>query len=203
MVCYTSLIALFICHGYLTGIGAITGLPQCQWWKTDIRLFYTMNSLVSLLFVQWMVLLQNKENMSFIITDHVRSHSTNWWLSAKLLYLQCISNGDTTVLHQYKNFCSWNLVFMFSFQYTSGALLYPPNNEVDGGYIGFTPSVCPSLRPSVRLSVCPACRVRSWTFTVLDGFFPYYHKWSLPWEGVSHTMTFDLDLYLQGHSALT
>ena len=28
------------------------------------------------------------------------------------------------------------------------ALLYPPNNEVVGGYIGFTPSV----RPSVRLS---------------------------------------------------
>ena len=44
-------------------------------------------------------------------------------------------------------------------------LLYPPNNEVVGGYIGFTPSV----RPSVR----PACRVRSVTSTVLDGFFPY------------------------------
>ena len=34
-----------------------------------------------------------------------------------------------------------------------------------GGYIGFT--------PSVRLSVCPACRVRSVTSRVLDGFFPY------------------------------
>ena len=38
-------------------------------------------------------------------------------------------------------------------------------NEVVGGYIGFT--------PSVRPSVCPACRVRSVTSTVLDGFFPY------------------------------
>ena len=49
----------------------------------------------------------------------------------------------------------------------------PPNNEVVGGYIGFTPSVRPSVRLSVRPSVHPACRVRSVTSTVLDGFFPY------------------------------
>ena len=158
-----------------------------------------------------------------------------------------------------------------------------------------------SLRPSVHPSICPACRVRSVTSTVLDGFFPYlpqmittmrecvahndlwpwpissrsfgldlenrvrtvastvldgcflyfaqiitiirgcdacyvffriwkleflakflnfsavtlkknlqfsmdsfhmWHKWSLAWEGVLHIMTFDLDLYLQGHWAL-
>ena len=29
--------------------------------------------------------------------------------------------------------------------------------------------------------------------------FHIYHKWSLVWEGVLHIMTFDLDLYLQGH----
>ena len=52
-------------------------------------------------------------------------------------------------------------------------LLYPPNNEVVGGYIGFTPSVRPSVRLSVRPSVRPACLVRSVTSTVLDGFFPY------------------------------
>ena len=52
-------------------------------------------------------------------------------------------------------------------------LLYPPNNEVVGGYIGFTPSVPPSVCPSVRPSVRPACHVRSVTSTVLDGFFPY------------------------------
>ena len=34
-------------------------------------------------------------------------------------------------------------------------------------------------------------------------YFHIYHKWSLVWEGVLHVMTFDLDLYLQGHSALT
>ena len=47
----------------------------------------------------------------------------------------------------------------------SSFLLYPLNNEVVGGYIGFS--------PSGRPSVCPACRVRSVTSTVLDRFFPY------------------------------
>ena len=32
-------------------------------------------------------------------------------------------------------------------------LLYPPHNEVVGGYIGFTPSIRLSVRPSVRPSV--------------------------------------------------
>ena len=46
--------------------------------------------------------------------------------------------------------------------------LYPRNNEVVGGVYWF-----PSVHPSVRPSVCPACRVRFVTSTVLDGFFPY------------------------------
>ena len=37
---------------------------------------------------------------------------------------------------------------------------------------------------------------------LMDSFHIWY-KWSIAWEGVSHVMTFDLDLYLQGHSALT
>ena len=36
----------------------------------------------------------------------------------------------------------------------------------------------------------------------MDSFHIWY-KWSIAWEGVSHVMTFDLDLYLQGYSALT
>ena len=32
-------------------------------------------------------------------------------------------------------------------------LFIPPPNEVGGGYTGFTLSVCPSVRPSVRMSV--------------------------------------------------
>ena len=34
----------------------------------------------------------------------------------------------------------------------------------------------------------------------MDSFHIWY-KWSLAWEGVSHVMTFDLDLFLRGHSA--
>ena len=33
-------------------------------------------------------------------------------------------------------------------------------------------------------------------------FFQIGYKWSLVWEGVLHIMTFDLDVYLQGHLAL-
>ena len=44
--------------------------------------------------------------------------------------------------------------------------------------------------------------VRSVVSTVLDGFFPYMVQWSQAWNGVSHVMTFDLDLHLQGHSTL-
>ena len=32
--------------------------------------------------------------------------------------------------------------------------------------------------------------------------FHIYHKLSLVWEGVLHIMTFDLDIYIQGHLAL-
>ena len=38
-----------------------------------------------------------------------------------------------------------------------------------------------------------------WNFSALT--FHIWYKWSLAWEGVSHVMTFDLDLYLQGHLA--
>ena len=87
----------------------------------------------------------------------------------------------------------------------------PRTTKLLGGYTGFTPSVRPSVRLSVRPSVCPsvrpsvrpACRVRSVSSTVMMDSFHIRHKWSLPWEGVSCTMTFDLDLYLQGRSALT
>ena len=47
-----------------------------------------------------------------------------------------------------------------------------------------------------------SCRVRCAVHTFLGGFFLVGHKWSLPWEGVSYAMTFDLDLYLQGYLAV-
>ena len=46
-------------------------------------------------------------------------------------------------------------------------------------------------------------RVRSVASTVPDDSFHIWYKWSLAWEGVSHVLTFGLDLHLQGHSTLT
>ena len=46
---------------------------------------------------------------------------------------------------------------------------------VGGGYVGFTQSVRLSVRPSTRLSVCPASRVRSVAPTVLVGSISYLH----------------------------
>ena len=78
----------------------------------------------------------------------------------------------------------------------------PRTTKLLGGYTGFTPSVrpsvCPSVRPSVPHAVSALYHLQIW----MDSFH-IRHKWSLPWEGVSCTMTFDLDLYLQGHLALT
>ena len=54
-------------------------------------------------------------------------------------------------------------------------LLYPSNNEVVGGYIGFTPSVCPSVRLS-RLP-CPFCNIYSsgWILCIL-ATNDHYHE---------------------------
>ena len=68
--------------------------------------------------------------------------------------------------------------------------LYPPHNEVVGGVYWFhsvRPSVCPSVRPSVPHAVSALYHLQLW----MDSFH-IRHKWSLPWEGVSCTMTFDL-----------
>ena len=42
-----------------------------------------------------------------------------------------------------------SLVWRQAIIQTDADLLYPPHNEVVGGYIGFTPSVHLSVRPSV------------------------------------------------------
>ena len=57
--------------------------------------------------------------------------------------------------------------------------LYPPNNEVVGGYIGFTPSVRLSVRPSVRPSrlPCPPCNIYSsgWILSIF-ATNDHYHE---------------------------
>ena len=74
----------------------------------------------------------------------------------------------------------------------------PHTTKLLGGYTGFTPSVRLSVRPSVRPSVPHAVSALYHLQLWMDSFH-IRHKWSLPWECVSCTMTFDLDLYLQGH----
>ena len=71
-----------------------------------------------------------------------------------------------------------------------------------GILVSLRPSVRLSVRPSVRPSVPHAVSALYHLQLWMDSFH-IRHKWSLPWEGVSRTMTFDLDLYLQGHLALT
>ena len=52
---------------------------------------------------------------------------------------------------------SWLLLkFYFHLCSLKYDLSYPPNNEVVGGYIGFSPSIRPTFRPSVRPSVRPS-----------------------------------------------
>ena len=82
-------------------------------------------------------------------------------------------------------------------------IIPPAQRSCWGGIlVSLLPSVCPSVRPSVRPSVPHAVSALYHLQLWMDSFH-IRHKWSLPWEGVSRTMTFDLDLYLQGHSALT
>ena len=76
------------------------------------------------------------------------------------------------------------------------SIIIPPAQRSCWG--GILVSLRPSVRPSVPHAVSALYHLQLW----MDSFH-IRHKWSLPLEGVSRTMTFDLDLYLQGHLALT
>ena len=75
-------------------------------------------------------------------------------------------------------------------------LTYYTCNEVVGGVYWFH-SVRPSLRPSVRPSVPHAVSALYHLQLWMDSFH-IRHKWSLPWEGVSRTMTLG-EVKGQGH----
>ena len=118
----------------------------------------------------------------------VRCQAISWTNTGLLL------NG-TLGVNNSQCFSYWN----------SNIFIIPPAQRSCWGVYWFhsvRPSVCPSVRPSVRPSVPHAVsalyHLQLWMVS-----FHIRHKWSLPWEGVSCTMTFDLDLYLQGHLALT
>jgi hypothetical protein len=86
--------------------------------------------------------------------------------------------------------------------------LYPPRNEVVGGYTGFTMSVRLSVRPSVRPSVCPSvcrqilCRTITWVvllriFNILSSVywwreedpFLFWRFSLLPFQSIGLDMT--------------
>ena len=66
---------------------------------------------------------------------------------------------------------SFNWISWFTYCVILGNLLYNNNEVVGGYYIGFTPSIRPSVCPCVR----PASRVRSVAPTVLVGSIWYLH----------------------------
>ena len=96
-----------------------------------------------------------------------RLHLTIYWIHISLKSGQRIHNLGTA--NQQSIHWPWHTGILGWL-----LLLYPTNNEVVGGYIGFTPSVCPSVRPSVR-SVClsrlpcPLCNIYSsgWILSIL------------------------------------
>ena len=49
------------------------------------------------------------------------------------------------------------------------------------------------------LKYVTSCHIRSTAHTVLDRFFPIWHKWPLAWKSVLHTMTFGLSLRSFSH----
>ena len=72
-------------------------------------------------------------------------------------------------------------------------ILYPLHNEVVGGYIGFTPSVHPSVCPSDH----PASRVCSVAPTVLVGSISYLYilssncRWCVEWKVFCNILKFE------------
>ena len=72
--------------------------------------------------------------------------------------------------------------------------LYPPHNEVVGGYIGFTPSVCPSRIP------CPLCSIYSsgWILSIFGTNDQQHERvccmcWPLTLTYISRSFGLDLE----------
>ena len=126
------------------------------------------------------ILLQSqtsKINLLKCGNGQVISSHTLWWVQSILgSHLNHINKRGVELYRRDEclaSFCFILQIFIKAFSHDDCyvgmlvmfLLIITPDKEVVGGYIGFS--------PSVRLSVRPACRVRSITSTVLDGFFPY------------------------------
>ena len=83
-----------------------------------------------------------------------------------------LANNEDTMKNRSKGLTSWKVFFNChvhsSLFVVVVVVIIPPEQRSCWGVYWFH-----SVRLSVRPSVCPGCRVRSVTSTVLDGFFPY------------------------------
>ena len=126
--------------------------------------------------------------------------SSTWIIKKNMLKSMLINK-------YFKTWPSWLIIRFWCYWIQWEVIIPPAQRSCWGGILvslrpSVRPSVCPSVRPSVRPSVPHAVSALYHLQLWMDSFH-IRHKWSLPWEGVSRTMTFDLDLYLQGHLALT
>ena len=122
-----------------------------------------------------------------------------WGVSCKiaLRWMSPALTGEKSTMVQVMAWCRQATSHYLSQCWPKSMLLYgitrPQYVNYTKLYIGFMPSVRLSHIP------CPLCNSYSSGWIL----FHIRHKWSLTREGVSRIMTFDLDLYLQGHSAMT
>ena len=132
-----------------------------------------------------------------------------------------------------QRFSKWCSIYKVDGKSPHSIVIPPASTKLKGGYTGITLSVCPSVDRIVSalylqqyssdpFHICTSYQATSEGVSRvmpvskfknflrchcrlqfrMDSFHIWY-KWSIAWEGVSHVMTFDHDLYLQGHSALT
>ena len=112
----------------------------------------------------------------------------------------------------YLFFRIWKFEFLANFKKFSASTLKKKSTVLDG-FFPYVVQMITSMRVCVALNdLWPwpissrsfglglENRVRFVASRVPDGLFPYVVQMIISWEGVSHVMTFDLDLYLQGHS---
>ena len=108
------------------------------------------------------------------VANHVITGCSQWYTEVWKKWLTFVQSFSKAIFTE-------NCIYHFPLKdpFDNDPLLYPPNNEVVGGYIGFTPSVRSSVHPSVRLSVrpsvrpsrmpCPLCNIYSsgWIISIL------------------------------------
>ena len=121
----------------------------------------TTGGCVGIYFLEEVVLLVNSLNC---FTGYVHIVGCEDCLQSGRIQLKCLINlllDNSLELLSIAHSLTHSLAYSLTRLLTHS--LYPPNNEVVGGYIGFTPSVRPSHLP------CPLCNIYSsgWILSIL------------------------------------